>query len=160
MISFIVAMDQNRAIGRNNKLPWHLPADLKYFKRVTMGHPILMGRKTYESIGKPLPGRDNIVITRNPEYKAEGCTVVHSPEEAARLFDGKEVFVIGGAEIFKQFYSFADKLYVTIIHHDFEADTFFQAIDGSEWKAVSREPGIKDEKNPFDYEFVVYEKVR
>lgn len=159
MISFVVAMDRNRAIGLHNKLPWHLPADLNYFKRTTMGHPIIMGRKTFESIGKPLPGRENVVLTRNTEYHAEGCVVLHTAEEAkARYFD-REAFVIGGADIFSQFLPLADRLYITLIDHEFEADTFFSPIDEKQWRIVSEEPGVTNEKNPYSYAFRVYERI-
>lgn len=160
MISFILAMDRRRAIGANNKLPWRLPADLKYFKRVTMGHPVIMGRKTYESIGKPLSGRENVVLTRDPDYRADGCVVLHSPEEAAERYKDSEAFVIGGAEIFRLFLPLADKMYVTLIDQEFAADTFFAPIDEDEWRIVSRENGVTDENNPYRYEFRVYERVR
>jgi dihydrofolate reductase len=158
MISYIVAMDKNRTIGKDNQLPWHLPADLKFFKRVTMGHPIIMGRKTYESIGKPLPGRENIVVTRNQEYMLEGCTVIHSVEALIKFAEEKkeEVFVIGGAELFKATFSNADRLYITMIEH--EGDTFFPEFKESDWKLVSQEKGPKDEKNPYDYSFNIYER--
>ena len=120
MISLLWAMDENRAIGRNNQLPWHLPEDLKYFKRVTMGKPIAMGRKTYDSIGRPLPGRENIVITRNQGVTIEGCTVIHDVKDLLKR-DDEELFVIGGAEIFKEILPFADRLYVTEIREEFEA---------------------------------------
>lgn len=158
MISFIVAMDKNRVIGRNNKLPWHLPADLAYVKKTTMGHPLLMGRKTYESIGRPLPGRTNIVFTRNPHYEAEGCVVVHSVEEAIRKFGDGELFIFGGAVIYRLFLPVADRMYVTEIEHEFEGDTFFPEIDPAEWREISRVKGVRDEKNPYDYYFVVYER--
>jgi len=158
-ISFIFAMDRNRAIGYENKLPWHLPADLKFFKTTTMGHPILMGRKTYESIGKPLPGRRNIVLTRDRDYTAAGCDVVHSPEEAIALVgEGEEGFVIGGAELFHLFLPYADKMYVTRIDHAFEGDTYFPEIDEGKWRLVSTEAGVRDEKNPYDFRFEIYEK--
>jgi dihydrofolate reductase len=160
MISYIVAMDKNRTIGKDNQLPWHLPADLQFFKRVTMGHPIIMGRKTYESIGKPLPGRENIVVTRNQEYKLEGCTVIHSVEALIKFAEEKkeEVFVIGGAELFKATFSNTDRLYITMIEHEFEGDTFFPEFKESDWKLVSQEKGPKDEKNPYDYSFNIYER--
>ncbi len=121
MISFIVAMDKNRVIGKDNELPWHLPADLKFFKKLPMGHPIVMGRKTHESIGKPLPGRENIIVTRNQEYKAEGCIIIHSVDELIKFAAGEneEIFVIGGAELFKTVFPFADRLYITEIDHQF-----------------------------------------
>lgn len=161
MISFIVAMDENRVIGKDNQLPWHLPEDLKYFKRVTMGHPIIMGRKTFESIGRPLPGRENIILTGNHEYHHDGCYVMHSLEELleyCRKDEEKEYFVIGGAEIFRLLFPYADRLYITKIRHQFEGDTFFPLFPMSEWEIVSREKGIKDEKNPYDYEFLVFER--
>lgn len=160
MISLMWAMDNNHVIGYNNQLPWHLPEDLKFFKRTTMGHPIAMGRKTWDSIGRPLPGRENIIITRNPEFTCEGCTVLNSVEallEYSRQKD-EEIFVIGGAEIFKLILPDADKLYLTRIYDKFKGDTFFPALNLEEWSLLSREKGIKDEKNPYDYEFMIYEK--
>lgn len=161
MISLIWAMDENRVIGYHNQLPWRLPEDLKFFKRVTMGHPIAMGRKTYDSIGKPLPGRENIVITRDDNYDPEGCTVMHSIEEMlayAAENKSEEIFVIGGAEIFKEVLQHADKLYLTMIHHQFEGDTFFPVFDIDKWELESREIGLKDEKNPYEYEFLIYKR--
>jgi dihydrofolate reductase len=160
MISLIWAMDENRVIGLHNQLPWRLPEDLKFFKRVTMGHPIAMGRKTYESIGKPLPGRENIVITRDEAFRPEGCVVMNSMEDffeyAQKLDD--EVFVIGGAEIFKEVLPKADKLYLTMIHEQFEGDTFFPVFHIDKWQLESREIGLKDEKNQYDYEFLIYKR--
>lgn len=158
MISFIVAMGNDRVIGYQNKMPWHLPADLAYFKRITNGKPIIMGRKTYESIGRPLPGRRNIVITRNPLFKADGIEVVHSIEEAAKLVGDTEAFVIGGANIFDQVFDYAQKLYITYIYERFEGDTYFKDFSLNDWELVSTEKGLKDEKNPYDYEFVVYNR--
>lgn len=160
MISFVVAMDKNRVIGKNNDLPWRLPADLAYFKRVTMGNPIIMGRKTHESIGRVLPGRENIIVTRNEDYQASGCEVLHHIDDIKRLDkeNEEELFVIGGAELFRELLPIADRLYVTHIHHEFEGDTFFPSVSWSEWKVISREQGVKDEKNPYDYEYVVYER--
>ncbi|KZE67743.1 dihydrofolate reductase [Fictibacillus phosphorivorans] len=158
MISFVVAMDENRAIGKDNDLPWYLPNDLKHFKNVTMGKPIVMGRKTYESIGKPLPGRENIVVTRDDNYQASGTTVVHSVDEVLNL-DAEELCVIGGTEIFKLFMPVADRLYVTEIHDTFDADTYFPEINRNEWHEVSRKPGIVDEKNKYPHDFVVFEKI-
>ncbi|MFP5115009.1 dihydrofolate reductase [Bacillaceae bacterium C204] len=160
MISFIVAMDKNRVIGKDNQLPWRLPEDLKFFKRVTMGHPIAMGRKTHESIGRVLPGRENIVITRQADYQSEDCTVFSSVEEFVRFSQKQndEIFVIGGAEIFKETFTNADRLYITLIHDEFAGDTFFPDFDPSDWELVSNEKGIKDDKNPYDYEFRIYDK--
>jgi dihydrofolate reductase len=159
MISFVVAMDENRAIGKDNDLPWYLPNDLKHFKKTTMGKPIVMGRKTYESIGKPLPGRENIVVTRDHSYEAEGTTIVHAVDEVLQI-DAEEICVIGGSEIFKQLLPVADRLYITEIHHTFDADTYFPELNDNEWKEVSRTAGIVDEKNKYAHEFVVYEKIK
>ncbi|WP_210365053.1 dihydrofolate reductase [Bacillus sp. REN3] len=161
MISLIWAMDENRVIGVDNQLPWRIPEDLKFFKRVTMGHAIAMGRKTFESIGKPLPGRENIIITRDREYAAEGCTVMNSVDELFDYADRKreEVFVIGGAEIFKEILPRADRLYLTMIHEQFEGDTFFPVFDIGKWRLESREKGPKNEKNPYDYEFLIYKRI-
>lgn len=160
IISLIAALDSKHAIGKKKALPWYLPADLKRFKELTMGHPIIMGRKTYESIGKPLTGRANIVLTREARYEAAGCKVVHSVEqalEAARNApnDSDEVFVIGGAEIFREFLPRADKMYLTLIDHDFGGDVFFPEFDKTEWREVTREPHVPDEKNPYPYTFSV-----
>lgn len=157
MISLLWAMDKNRGIGLNNELPWRLPEDLKYFKRVTMGKPIAMGRKTYDSIGRPLPGRENIVITRRQGLTIEGCTVIHDVKELVKRKED-ELFVIGGAEIFKEILPYADRLYITEIYEEFEADTFFPEIDLTDWELIQSNPGIKDEKNPYDYEFFVYQR--
>jgi dihydrofolate reductase len=161
MISLLVAMDKNQLIGKDNDLPWRLPADLAYFKRVTMGHPIIMGRKTYDSIGRPLPGRENIIVTRDTSYEAEGCKVIHSIEEIVKMNEqtDQELFVIGGAEIFKEILPHSDRLYITEINEEFDGDTYFPAFDKAEWKVISEEQGIKDEKNPYDYTFLVYEKI-
>lgn len=160
MISLIVAMDQNRVIGKNNKLPWHLPADLQYFKKVTMGHPIVMGRKTFESIGRVLPGRENVIVTRNQEFKAEGCVVLHDIAQIKMFADNHEaeVFVIGGAEIFKEILPFTDRLYITEIHETFEGDTFFPEIDENEWDEISSNPGNIDEKNLIAHDFIILQK--
>jgi dihydrofolate reductase len=157
-ISFIFAMDRNRAIGVNNTLPWHLPGDLKFFKAVTMGHPILMGRKTYESIGRPLPGRRNMILTQNTEFGAEGCEVIHSVDEAVQEFRDQELFVIGGAEIFRLFAETVDRMYITFIEHEFEADTYMSDLDLSEWTLVSSEQGERNEKNPYEYYFRIYQR--
>lgn len=157
-ISFIFAMDRNGAIGKGNKMPWHLPADLKFFKKVTSGHPVLMGRKTYESIGKPLPGRTNIIMTQNQEFSAAGCEVVHTIAEVQHYYKEQELFVIGGAEIFRLYLPVADRLYITLIEEQFEADTFFNDIDLADWDLVSSEQGPQDEKNPYEYYFRIFNK--
>lgn len=158
-LSYIVAMDIQQAIGLNNALPWRLPAELAYFKKTTMNHTILMGRKTYESIGKPLPNRTNVILTQNKDYEAEGCVIVHSVEEALELAKNQEVFVIGGAEVFQLFMPLVERLYITLIEHEFEADTFFPEFDIEEWVLQSSEEGIKDDKNPYDYSFLVYTQI-
>ena len=156
MISLIVAASRNGVIGANNRLPWHLPADLKRFKQLTMGHPILMGRKTFESIGTPLPGRTNLVITRQKDYQCCGATAAHSLEEALLICDREsEIFVIGGAEIFRQALPFADRIYLTRIEKDFEGDTRLFEIDSKIWKEVSREESLND---PLPHAFLTYER--
>lgn len=158
-ISIIVAISQNHAIGKNNQLLWHLPADLKHFKDITSGHTIIMGRKTFDSVGKPLPNRRNIVVTRQP-ITIPGCEVVNSIEAALELCRAEEeVFIGGGAEIYKQAMSLTDRIYLTIVHRHFDADTFFPEIDKSEWKEVSREDHQPDLKNPIAYSFITLERV-
>ena len=164
-LAVIVAAAENGVIGRNNGLPWHLPQDLRYFKRVTMGKPIVMGRKTFESIGRPLPGRANIVITRNPDFTAEGVRVVASLDEALRLagdialIDGaQELVVIGGAEIYKASIPRADRLYITEVHATVQGDAFLPDIDWVHWREVGREHHAASDANPYDYSFVVYER--
>jgi dihydrofolate reductase len=158
MISFIWAMDQNQLIGKDNGLPWRLPEDLKFFKKTTNGHGMVMGRKTFDSIGKPLPNRENVILTRNTSFQPEGCLVLHSVEEVVKWSEqrGGENFIMGGREIYKQFIPHVDKLYVTLIHHEFEGDTTMPHIPWEEFTCISSENGIKDEKNPYDYEFKIY----
>jgi dihydrofolate reductase len=159
MITIIAAIGANNELGKDNDLIWHLPADLKRFKKVTSGHHILMGRNTFESIGKPLPNRTNIVITRNNNYFVDGCLIASSLEEAIEMAsEDEEVFIIGGAQIYKQAIEnkIADKLDVTIVHSSFDADVFFPEIDTSHWKEISREDFKADEKNKFDFSFVTY----
>lgn len=158
MITIIAAIAKNNALGKDNDLIWHLPADLKRFKKVTSGHHILMGRNTFESIGKPLPNRTSVIITRNNEYLKDGCLIANSVEEAIDLTDKKDAFIIGGAQIYKETLAknLADRLDITIVHHDFEADVFFPEIDMNIWKEISRENFMADEKNKYDYSFVSY----
>ncbi|MFC8152157.1 dihydrofolate reductase [Bacillus paralicheniformis] len=160
MISLITAMDRNRLIGKDNDLPWHLPQDLKYFKEVTKGHAVIMGRKTFESIGRPLPHRENIIVTSNKELDIPNCQVMHSAEEAVRFAKNKneECFVIGGSTLYAEILPFADKLYVTKIDENFEGDRYFPEFSEAEWEIVSRRKGLKDDKNPYDYEFLVYQR--
>lgn len=152
--SIVVAIAQNNGIGKDNQLLWHLPADLKHFKDITSGHTIIMGRKTYASIGKPLPNRRNIIITRNTALELPGAEVVHSLAEALQLCEGTaEVFIIGGAEIYKQAIADCDRIYLTVVEGNFEADAFFPVIDPALWSAqdsVSHQP---DEKNKLAYTF-------
>ena len=160
-ISIIVAISEGNIIGKTNSLPWYLPADLKHFKETTMGHCIIMGQKTHESIGRTLPGRTNIILSFDENFKSEGCIPVRSIEEALRVASAKnedEVFIIGGASVYKQFIEIADKLYVTRIHHNFEGDVYFPEIDPKKWKLVTTEKHKKDNKNSYDYSFEVYKK--
>ncbi len=157
-ISIIVAMDQNSAIGKDNALPWHIPADLKYFKSITMGKPILMGRKTYQSIGRPLPGHENIVLTRDTNWHADGVTIIHHVDDVASLVQGgAELMVIGGAEIYRAMMDKADRLYITEVDLEVEADTYFPPLDGGVWRQVSREDYPAEATIPA-YAFVVYER--
>ena len=159
-LSLIVAMDANHVIGHDNRLPWHLPADLKHFKATTLGKPILMGRKTWESIGRPLPGRTNIVITRNADYAADGCVVVHSLGEALRAAGGaREVMVIGGAELYRQVLPQADTIYLTLVHGEFEGHTRFPDWQLDEWREIERIDHEPDDKNPHAYSFITLERV-
>jgi dihydrofolate reductase len=160
-ISIIVAMGANRVIGHDNRLPWHLPADLKHFRRITMGKPILMGRRTWESIGRPLPGRTSIVITRDRGYEAEGCIVVHSVDAALRAAQGHdEIMVIGGEQLYRQLLPQADTLYVTLVDGEFPGDAFFPELDQSEWREVERREHAPDEKNAQTCSFLRLERVR
>jgi dihydrofolate reductase len=159
IVSAIVAISENRAIGKNNQLLWHLPADLKHFKDITSGHTIIMGRKTFDSVGKPLPNRRNIVVTRQA-ITIPGCEVVGSIDEALALCDGEEeVFIGGGAEIYRTAMHRTDRIYLTIVHQHFEADTFFPEIGQNEWKEASHEDHQADHKNPFPYSFITLERV-
>lgn len=161
VLSIIVAAAENNVIGRDNGLVWRLSADLKRFKALTTGHTILMGRKTYESVGKALPNRRNIVISRNPEYKAEGCEVVRGVEEALELTKGEdEVFVTGGGTIYKELWDRADRLYLTVVHRVCEGDTVIPPVDPDKWKEISREVHQADEKNECDYTFINYERIK
>lgn len=154
-ISLIVAMAKNRIIGKDNQMPWHLPADLGHFKTVTLGKPIIMGRKTYESIGRPLPGRKNIVMSRDKDYKLEGCETVTSLEEAIKLVeDVEEIMIIGGGFLYTECIPQADKLYLTFIDLDVEGDTQFPQFEHLSLTELKREKHYKDEKNPYNYEFV------
>jgi len=161
MITIIAAIATNNALGKDNDLIWHLPADLKRFKKVTTGHHILMGRNTFESIGKPLPNRTTIIITRNKNYFKDGCLVANSIEEAIKLVENDaNIFIIGGAQIYKEAIEkdLVDQLDITQVHQEFEADVFFPQIDLSVWKQVSRENFTADDKNKYNYSFISYQK--
>lgn len=164
-LAIIVAMANNRAIGKDNKLLWYLPEDLKYFKRITMGKPMIMGRKTFESIGRPLPGRLNIVVTRQQDWKYENVRVVHSVEEALKVAEAQafldgvdEVMMIGGAELYQTAMPQAEKLYLTRVDAELGGDAFFPVIDESQWKEKSREEFSASDNNPYNYAFCVLEK--
>ena len=156
MIKIIVAISKNRVIGDSNKLIWNLPSDLKRFKEITTGHPIVMGRKTFESIGRPLPNRRNIIITRDEKYEVEGCEVVNSIEEAL-LLTGNDCFIIGGGEIYKQTLHIAEQIYMTIVDEEFLGDTQFPELTNS-WYVSKKEDFLSDDKNPYNYSFILYEK--
>jgi len=157
ILSLICAMDKNRLIGNNNQLPWHLPADLALFKKTTLGKPVIMGRKTYDSIGRALPGRQNIVITSNPGWSADGCDVANSIEQALKLVkQDEEAMLIGGASLYEQTLAQADILYLTLIDHAFSGDTWFPEIDLDIWKIESQSHFPADDKNAYSFTFVKY----
>ncbi|MDO8663439.1 MAG: dihydrofolate reductase [Candidatus Wildermuthbacteria bacterium] len=140
LVSIIVAMGNNRVIGRNNKLPWDLPEDLEHFKKMTLGKPVIMGQRTFESIGKVLPGRTNIILTKDDNFNQTGCLVAHSLEEALSLAkDAKEVMICGGSSVYRQFLPLADRMYLTMVEGDYQGDAFFPEFDWSDWQEVERE---------------------
>ena len=159
--TLVVAVARNGVIGRDNKLPWRLPDEIAYFKRVTMGHPIVMGRRTWESIGKPLPGRKNIVVTHQRDYQAPGCTVVHSLDEAWQAAgDADEVCVIGGTTLFEESLPIADRIHYTEVEADVEGDTFFPPFDRGQWQEREVERHPADERHPYPYRIVVMDRRR
>lgn len=161
VISFIVATSENNVIGKNNKLPWHLPTDMKYFKNVTWAMPVIMGRKSFEALGEPLRGRTNIVVTRNKGWHATGVQTVPSIDQAITLAaqtDAKEIFITGGGEIFRAALPSADRIYLTRVHENFDGDAFFPELDEDEWKLVSNRDCPPDEKNPYAMSFQVWER--
>ncbi|MBU1190380.1 MAG: type 3 dihydrofolate reductase [Gammaproteobacteria bacterium] len=159
MISIIVAMDRNRLIGSNNGLPWRLPADLKHFKAITLGKPVIMGRKTYESIGRPLPERHNIVVSRTPGFVAPGCTTVTSADAAlAAAGDVPEVMIIGGAQLYTQLLPQVQRIYLTQIDAAFDGDAWFPDLDTAVWHETAREGHLPDDRNPYAYSFLVLER--
>ncbi len=156
LISIIAAMGKNKVIGKGNALPWKLPADMEHFKTLTKGKPIIMGRKTFESVGKPLPDRTNIIITRDQNYKDEGCIVAYSTEEALKAAENsEEVMICGGAQIYKEFLPKADKMYLTLIDADFEGDAYFPEYNPEEWEETSYEEHERDAENQYNYTFLV-----
>jgi dihydrofolate reductase len=162
IVSIIAAIAENHGIGKDNDIPWHLRDDLKRFKHITMGHHLVMGRRTFESIGKPLPGRHTIVISRNRGYRAEGCIVVHSLPEALETAQGRgerEVFIVGGEQVFGRAMAFADKMYITHVHAQVEADVFFPEFDERKWKVLCRSDQEANAHNQFDSSFIEYERV-
>ncbi|WP_079709651.1 dihydrofolate reductase [Paraliobacillus ryukyuensis] len=161
MISFVFAMDKQQVIGLNQWMPWDLPRDLQFFKEKTLHHTVIMGRKTFESFQKPLPKRENVVLTRDTAYAKEGCHVIHSVDTVLQWNKEnpeKEYFVIGGGEIFKLFFPYVDRMYMTWINDQFEGDTYFPAYDESEWKLTNKEQGVQDENNPHEYYFLQYDR--
>lgn len=162
----IVALSENGVIGRDNQLPWHLPGDLAYFKRSTLGKPVVMGRKTFESIGRPLPGRPNIVITRQPHWRAEGTIVCGGLDEALECARGlaqqsgaEEVMVIGGSDIYRQALPLASRLYLTKVHAVVEGDAHFPAFEQGDWQQISEERHVAEGSNPYDYSFIVLNRI-
>ncbi len=154
-------MAENRAIGADNGLPWHLPADLRHFRELTIGKVVVMGRKTHESIGQPLPQRKNLVLSRDPDYQATGCTVVSSLDQACALVpSGEELMVMGGASIYGQAMPRAQRIYLTEVHHSVVADTFFPPLSTGEWREVTRSEHSADANNPHDFSFVVLERLK
>ncbi len=160
-ISIIVAMAKNRTIGINNTLPWRCPEDLKHFKSLTMGHHMIMGRKTFDSIGKPLPGRTTVVVTRNQKLKIEGCIVTHSLDEAIQACAGdNEIFIVGGAELYALALPLTDRLYLTEIQQDVPGDAHFPALNSAEWQEISREPRSQELPQPLEFHFVTCQRTK
>lgn len=158
MIQAIVAMDQHDVIGNDGQMPWHLPNDLKHFKSVTTGHTIIMGRKTFESIGRPLPNRKNVVVTRNRDFRHDGVEVLHDLEQIPELYGEEDAFIIGGGELYKALIHAIERLYVTRIHDTFDGDTMFPALDWNEWELIEETKGVLDEKNTVPHTFFVFER--
>lgn len=161
MITIVVAMGRNNAIGKDNKMLWHLPEDLKHFKNLTLGHPIIMGRKTYESIGRPLPGRTNIVVSRKENWFEEGILIVPSLKEAIKHSKkiSDQTYIIGGGNIYEQTIDLVDRLEVTVVDATIDADAFFPKINTKVWKEVKKDCHQKDEKHLYDYCFITYDKI-
>ncbi len=161
IVSAIVAISKNRVIGSDNQIPWHLPADMAFFKRTTMGHFVIMGRLTFLSLGRPLPKRTNVVVTRDPFFTATGCLVAHSLEEALSLAEEAgetEAFIIGGGQIYRESMEYLDRIYLTEVDTEVEGDVFFPELEETEWKVVRSDPHPADEKNEFSYAFKTLER--
>lgn len=162
MMAIIAAMDQNRLIGREQSLPWRLPGDQAYFKKLTLGHPVVMGRVTFESIGRPLPGRENLVLTRNHEFRAPGCRIMRSVAEVleyAKARPETTVFIIGGSQVFTEFLPYVQRLYITLIRDVFTGDRYFPEIDLRYWRLSSEREGTVDSLNPIAHSFLIYDRI-
>lgn len=158
-VSLIVAMDKNRVIGKENDIPWRIPKDWEYVKQTTKGHPIILGRKNLESIGKALPYRRNIILTKQKDFTFNGCEIAHSIDDVFKLCKNEqEVFIFGGEQIYSMFLPYIEKIYMTKIHHEFEGDTFFPEVNVEEWNEVSVIKGVTNNKNPYEYYFHIYER--
>ena len=158
-ISLIVAMDQNRVIGKDNDLPWRIPSDLKYVKKITYGHPIILGRKNFDSIGRALPGRRNIILTRDNALSIDNCEMAHCIQDVFDMCQHEEeIFIFGGEQIYHMFMPYVEKMYITKIHHEFDGDTYFPDIDFNKWDETSVTKGVIDNQNPYTYYYHVYEK--
>ena len=160
MITLIAAVARNRVIGKDGKIPWSLPNDTAFFRRTTKFCPVVMGRKTFESIGRVLPDRKNIILSRNVNYSQEGCLIYNDIQKVIKDFEKENLMVIGGERVYSQFLPYADKICLTYIDEDFEGDTFFPEIDLDKWELVSEEKGLKDDKNPYDYYFRWYNRIK
>jgi dihydrofolate reductase len=158
-VYLIAAMDRRRVIGNLGQLPWDLPSDMVHFMKLTMGKTLVMGRKTYQSIGKALPGRENLVLSRDPQFRAPGCTAYNSLEKLLDQHGNEELFVIGGSEIYSLFLPLATRLYITLIHHEFKGDCFFPQIPEQDWTLVKEQEGRVDQENHYEHRFLVYEKL-
>ena len=160
MISFVVAFDRNKVIGKNGGLPWRLPDDMKHVRELTLGKPLIMGRRTYESIGRPLPGRTSIVLTRDPEFHPEGVRIARTPDEAIALAgDASELIVFGGAEVFRRFLPLADRIYLTEVEADVGGDTYFD-FAGTDWRVLDTVPHPADDRHPYPFSFQTLERIR
>lgn len=163
MISLLVAMDRNHVIGYENDMPWHLPKDLKHFKEKTTENTMIMGRKTFDSIGRVLPNRKNVILTEQEEYNVEGAHIINQLDDVCELNEKKpdeELFIIGGGALFKQVLPHADRMYITEIHEEFPGDTYFPSFSKTDWKLTKKEKGTRDDKNPYDYYFLQYDRVK